>query len=67
MEPEMSTETAQYAQSVRHTGDAVAVTRTMGTTREAILIVRALVLAALVTVLIMVGLPAMLGIAAAAH
>ncbi len=67
MEPEMSTETARYAQSVRHTGDAVAVTRRMGTTREAILIVRALVLAALVTVLIMIGLPAMLAIAAAAH
>jgi hypothetical protein len=39
----------------------------MGTVRAAFPFVRALVLAALVTLLIMVGLPAMLAIAAAAH
>ena len=63
----MSTESARYPRIMRHTAGDMAVTRTMGTVRAAFPFVRALVLAALVTLLIMVGLPAMLAIAAAAH
>lgn len=63
----MSTEPIRYARVVRHTDDGVAVTRMMGSVRAAFPFVRAMVLAALVTLLIMVGLPAMLAMAAGAH
>ena len=63
----MSTSPVRDERFIRHTAGAMAVTRRMGTVRAAIPFVRALVLAALVTLLIMIGLPAMLQIAAAAH
>jgi hypothetical protein len=63
----MSTESTRYPRILRHTANGMAVTRTMGTMRAAVPFVRALILATLVTLLIMVGLPAMLAIAAAAH
>ena len=50
----------------RHTSSALAVTRSMETLRAAVPFVRVLVLAGLVILLVMVVLPAMLGIAAAA-
>ena len=50
----------------RHTSSALAVTRSMETLRAAMPFVRVLVLAGLVILLVMVVLPAMLGIAAAA-
>lgn len=62
----MSTTPVRYSRFIRHTAGGVAVTRTMGTMRAAAPFVRALVLATLVTLLIMIGLPAMLAIAASA-
>jgi len=50
----------------RHTTSALTVTRSMETLRAAMPFVRVLVLAGLVILLVMVVLPAMLGIAAAA-
>ncbi len=63
----MSSVSVRYGQLIRHTGNAAAVTRAMSTVRAAFPFVRALFLAGLVTLLIMIGLPAMLSIAAAAH
>ena len=50
---------------VRHSTDGWAVTGSMTAIRAAMPLIRALILAGLVTVLIMVGLPVMLEIAAA--
>ena len=51
---------------VRHTADGMPVTRTMTLLRAAAPLLRALILAGVVTALIMVGLPAVLAIARAA-
>lgn len=50
---------------MRHTADRMPVTRTMTQFRAAVPFVRAVILAGIVTVLIMIGLPAVLTIAAA--
>ena len=49
----------------RHTVDVMPVTRSMALLRAAVPFLRALVLAGIVTALIMIGLPAVLAIAAA--
>jgi hypothetical protein len=49
---------------LRHTADGLSVTRSMAVLRAAAPFIRALILASVVTVLIMVGLPAVLAIAA---
>jgi len=62
----MSTSPLHGDQVVRHSTDGLAVTRSMTTIRVAMPLIRALIVAGFVTVLIMVGLPVMLDIAAAA-
>lgn len=61
----MSTSHMPSPPTYRHTSRALAVTRSMTSLREALPFVRALVLAGFVTALIMIGLPAVLTIAAA--
>lgn len=61
----MSTSPLHRNGIVRHSPDGLAVTGSMTTIRAALPLIRALILAGLVTVLIMVGLPVMLEIAAA--
>ena len=61
----MSTGTLQAEQVVRHTTDVLPVTGTMARFRAAVPFIRALILAGIVTILIMVGLPAVLAIASA--
>ena len=62
----MSTQPVQVEQSVRHTSRSLAVPLTMHTVRAALPLLRALVLATIVTMLIMIGLPTLLAAAAAA-
>lgn len=62
----MSTGPVPTSQLVRHTSRTLAVPMTMGTVRAALPLIRALILAIVVTVLIMVGLPTLLAAAAAA-
>jgi multisubunit Na+/H+ antiporter MnhC subunit len=52
-------------QLARHTPDGLSVTRSMAVLRAAAPLVRALILAGIVTALIMIGLPAVLAIASA--
>ena len=61
----MSTGIFQAEPMGRHTGGGMPVTRSMALLRAAVPFLRALVLAGIVTALIMVGLPAVLAIAAA--
>jgi hypothetical protein len=62
----MTTGPIPVDQFVRHTPRAMAVTPSMTTVRAAMPFIRALILATIVTVLIMVGLPTLLAAAAAA-
>lgn len=61
----MSSGTLQAEQVVRHTSEGLAVTGSMARFRAAVPLIRALILAGVVTILIMVGLPAVLAIASA--
>jgi hypothetical protein len=61
----MTTVTAQVEPVVRHTSDGLPVTGSMTRLRAAVPFIRALILAGVVTILIMVGLPAVLAIASA--
>jgi len=61
----MSTSSLHRNRIARHSMDGLAVTGSMATIRAALPLIRALIVAGLVTALIMVGLPAMLEIAAA--
>jgi hypothetical protein len=61
----MSTGIFPRERIARHTVAAMPVTRSMAVLRAAVPFLRALILAGLVTALIMVGLPAVLAIAAA--
>ena len=60
----MTTGTFSAEPISRHTADGVPVTRSMALLRAAVPFVRALFLAGIVTALIMIGLPAVLAIAA---
>jgi hypothetical protein len=62
----MSTGRVPVQQLVRHTSRSLAVPLTMSTVRAALPLIRALILATIVTLLIMVGLPTLLAAAAAA-
>jgi hypothetical protein len=62
----MSTSPVPVEQSVRHTPRSLAVPVTMENVRAALPLLRALVLATIVTLLIMIGLPTLLEAAAAA-
>jgi hypothetical protein len=62
----MSTQPVKVEASARHTVRSQAVPMTMDTVRAALPLLRALVLATLVTLLIMIGLPTLLAAAAAA-
>lgn len=62
----MSTSPVPVEQSVRHTSRLLAVPVTMENVRAALPLLRALVLATIVTLLIMIGLPTLLEAAAAA-
>jgi hypothetical protein len=62
----MTTGPAPAEQVSRHTDRGLAVPLTMQTVRAAFPIIRALILATIVTLLIMVGLPQLLAAAAAA-
>ena len=62
----MSTSPVPVEQAVRHTSRSLAVPVAMETVRAALPLLRALVLATIVTLLIMVGLPTLLEAAAAA-
>jgi hypothetical protein len=66
METHMTTGPVQVDQLVRHTPRTLAVPLSMETVRAALPLVRALILALIVTLLIMVGLPQLLAAAAAA-
>ena len=59
----MSTARRHVAAVVRHSTDALVVTRTMATFRAAMPLVRALILAGLAVVVILFGLPAILSAA----
>ena len=61
----MSSGTLPAEQVARHRSDGLDVTRSMTVLRAAAPFLRALILATIVTALIMVGLPAVLAIAAA--
>jgi len=62
----MSTGTLPAEELVRHSSDGLPVTGSMTRFHSAVPLIRALILAAVVTALIMVGLPAVLAIASAA-
>ena len=62
----MSTSPVPVEQSVRHTSRGSAVPVAMDSVRAALPLLRALVLATIVTLLIMIGLPTLLEAAAAA-
>lgn len=62
----MSTGPAPAEQFVRHTPHALDVPLSMNTVRAVYPLIRALILATIVTMLIMVGLPTLLAAAAAA-
>lgn len=62
----MSTQPVQVEQNVRHTAPSQAVPVAMDSVRAALPLLRALVLATIVTMLIMIGLPQLLAAAAAA-
>jgi hypothetical protein len=62
----MSSGTLPAEQIVRHSSDGLPVTRTMTVLRAAAPFIRALILAGIVTAIIMIGLPRVLAIAAAA-
>ena len=61
----MSTGRLPLQQTVRHSPTGLAVTRSMATVRAALPFLRALLLAGLVIILIMIGFPAILAISAA--
>ena len=61
----MTADSGQSARFVRHSTDALAVTRSMTTFRAALPLVRALILAGLAVVIILFGLPAILAFAEA--
>lgn len=61
----MSTGPVPVGSHVRHTQRGLAVPMSMSTVRSAIPLIRALILATIVTLLIMVGLPTLLAAAAA--
>ncbi len=63
----MSTSPAPAEQAARHTSRPLAVPLTMHMVRAAIPLIRALILATIVTLMIMVGLPQLLAAAAAAN
>ena len=62
----MSSGSVPAGRVVRHTSRALVVPLTMQTVRAAYPLIRALILATIVTLLIMVGLPQLLAAAAAA-
>lgn len=62
----MSTSQVEIEPYVRHTTQATAVPLAMNAVRAAFPLIRALVLATVVTLLIMIGLPTLLAAAAAA-
>jgi hypothetical protein len=62
----MSSGTLPAEQLARHSAEGLPVTRTMTVLRAAAPFLRALILAGIVTALIMIGLPRVLAIAAAA-
>jgi hypothetical protein len=62
----MSSGSVPAGRTMRHTTKALVVPLTMQTVRAAYPLIRALVLATIVTLLIMVGLPQLLAAAAAA-
>lgn len=61
----MSTQTLPAEAVSRHSADGLRVTGSMTVLRAAVPFIRALILATVVTALIMIGLPAVLAIAAA--
>lgn len=61
----MSSRPVPAEQTARHTAQTLAVPLTMETVRAAMPLIRALLLATVVTVLIMIGLPTLLAAAAA--
>ena len=56
----------RYVRHVRHTSRTLAVPESMNAVRAAFPLIRALILATIVTLLIMIGLPTLLAAAAAA-
>lgn len=61
----MTSQTLPVETVSRHTADGLPVTGSMTTFRAAVPLLRALILAGIVTALIMIGLPAVLAIASA--